>query len=260
MLFVGLLLSGQSFFSQQMLGLGFDNYNGAAGANLNPAFLTNSKVYLDVNLITADFFLENNIGYINKDSTNFWDLVRMARKKSYQNKDVNLIAYENQDKKNFVVSSRFQGPSVMIQKGRQAIALGVAVRSLSTGVNIPYQFVASHGRLSDSILLHKSFNDYNFNLSSLSWAEIDLNYAYDLIDRGNTKLSVGAGIKYLFGVAGAYVATRNLNFSVPDTKTLDVHNYNGNIGFALPVDYDNYNKSNFDPIFKIGRASCRERV
>ena len=250
MLFVGLLLSGQSLFSQQMLGLGFDNYNGAAGANLNPAFLTNSKVYLDVNLITADFFLENNIGYINKDSTNFWDLVRMARKKSYQNKDVNLIAYENQDKKNFVVSSRFQGPSVMIQKGRQAIALGVAVRSLSTGVNIPYQFVASHGRLSDSILLHKSFNDYNFNLSSLSWAEIDLNYAYDLIDRGNTKLSVGAGIKYLFGVAGAYVATRNLNFSVPDSKTLDVHNYNGNIGFALPVDYDNYNKSNFDPIFK----------
>ena len=51
-------------------------------------------------------------------------------------------------------------------------------------------------------------------------------------------------------MAGAYVATRNLNFSVPDTKTLDVHNYNGNIGFALPVDYDNYNKSNFDPIFK----------
>jgi len=107
----------------------------------------------------------------------------------------------------------------MIQKGRQAIAIGVAVRSLSTGTDIPYQFVASHGRLSDSVLLYKSFNDHNFNLSSLSWAEIDLNYAYDLIDRGNTKLSVGAGIKYLFGVAGAYVATRNLSFSVPNYNT-----------------------------------------
>ncbi len=250
MLFGVLLFSGQSLFSQQMLGLGFDNYNGAAGAALNPAFLTNSKVYLDVNLITADFFLENNIGYINKDSTNFWDLVRMARKNSYQNRDVSLIAYEGQNKKNFAVASTFQGPSIMIQKGRQAIALGVAVHSLSTGVNIPYQFVASHGKLSDPVLLHKSFNDHNFNLSSLSWAEIDLTYAYDLIDRGNTKLSVGAGIKYLFGVAGAYVATRNLNFSVPDSKTLDVKNYNGNIAFALPVDYDNYNKSNFNPVFK----------
>ncbi len=249
-LFGVLLFSGQSLFSQQMLGLSFDNYNGAAGATLNPAFLTNSKVYLDVNLITADFFLENNIGYINKDSTSFWDLIRMAGKNSYQNRDVSLIAYEGHNKKNFVASSRFQGPSFMIQKGRQAIAIGVAVRSLSTGTDIPYQFVASHGRLSDSVLLHKSFNDYNFNLSSLSWAEIDLNYAYDLIDRGNTKLSVGAGIKYLFGVAGAYVATRNLNFSVPDTKTLDVKNYNGNIGFALPVDYDDPNKSNFDPVFK----------
>ena len=58
---IGLLfLSGQNIFSQQMLGLGFDNYNGSAGAILNPAFLTNSKVYLDVNLMTADFFTENN--------------------------------------------------------------------------------------------------------------------------------------------------------------------------------------------------------
>lgn len=249
-LFGALLFSGQSLFSQQMLGLGFDNYNGAAGATLNPAFLTNSKVYLDINLITADFFLENNIGYINNDSTSFWDLVRMAGKSPNIDRNVNLIAYKGQNKKDFVVSSRFQGPSFMIQKGRQAIALGIAVRSLSTGVNIPYQFVASHGKLSDSVLLHKSFNDHNFNLSSLSWAEIDLNYAYDLIDRGNTKLSVGAGIKYLFGVAEAYVATRNLSFSVPDTKTLDVKNYNGDIGFALPVDYDNPNKSNFGPIFK----------
>ncbi len=249
-LFVVLLLYGQSLFSQQMLGLSFDNYNGAAGATLNPAFLTNSKVYLDVNLGTADFFLENNIGYINKDSTNFRDLVQMAIKKSYQNRNVYFIAYKNHDKENFILSSRLQGPSVMIQKGRQAIALGVAVRSLSTGVNIPYQFVASQGILSNLAQLNKSFNDNNFSLSSLSWAEMDLNYAYDLIDRGNTKLSVGVGVKYLFGVAGAYVTTRKLNFSVPDNKTLNIKIYDGDIGFALPVDYNNYNKSNFDPIFK----------
>lgn len=250
MLFGLFLLSGQSLFSQQMLGLGFDNYNGAAGATLNPAFLTNSKVYLDVNLVTADFFLDNNMGYISKDSTNFWDLVRMAGSSSNQNRNATLIAYKGQNKKNFAISTRFQGPSVMIQRGRQAIALGVAVRSVSTGTNIPYQFVASHGRLTSPVLLHKSFNDYNFSLSSLSWAEINLNYAYDLIDQGNTKLSVGAGVKYLFGVSGGFVATRNLNFSVPDSNHLNVNNLNGDIAFALPVDYDNYYKSDFNPVFK----------
>ena len=88
-----LFLSGQNIFSQQMLGLGFDNYNGSAGAMLNPAFLTNSKVYLDVNLITADIFTENNIGYIGKDSTGFWDLVRMARTSASRNSNVYLVAY-----------------------------------------------------------------------------------------------------------------------------------------------------------------------
>ncbi|VAW30468.1 hypothetical protein MNBD_BACTEROID07-1773 [hydrothermal vent metagenome] len=250
MLFGLFLLSGQSLFSQQMLGLGFDNYNGAAGATLNPAFLTNSKVYLDVNLVTADFFLDNNMGYINKDSTSFWDLVRMAGNSSYQNRNAALVAYEGQNKKNFAISTRFQGPSIMIQRGRQAIALGVAVRSLSTGTNIPYQYVASHGRLTSPVLLHKNFNDHNFSLALLNWAEINLNYAYDLIDQGNTKLSVGAGIKFLFGVSGAYVAVRNLNFSVPDSNHLNVNNLDGDIAFALPVDYDNYNKSNFNPVFK----------
>jgi len=244
------LLSGTTLFSQQMPGLGFDNYNGSAGATLNPAFLTNSKVYLDINLITTGFFLENNMGYLNKDSTSFLDLVQMAWNKSYQNRNLYFVAYKNHNKKNFATSFRLQGPSVMIQKGRQAFALGVAVRSVSTGVNIPYQFVTSQGNLTNLALLRNSFSDKNFSLSTLSWAEIDLNYAYDFIDRGNTKLSVGVGIKYLFGVAGAYVTTRKLDFSVPDGRTLNIKNYDGNIGFALPVDYDNYYKSNFDPVFK----------
>ncbi len=249
-LIVLLFLSWQNIFSQQMVGLGFDNYNGSAGAMLNPAFLTNSKVYLDVNLMTTDIFTENNIGYIDKDSTGFWDLVRMAENGTSGNADIHLVAYKNHDAKNFAIISRVQGPSVMVQKGRQAFAVGVSTRSVSTGVNIPYQIAASHGRLSDPLLLHKSFDDYNFSISSLSWAEINLNYAYDLIDRGNTKFSLGVGVNFLFGVAGAYVATRNLKFSVPDSRRLDIQNYNGDVGFALPVNYNNYNKSNFNPVFK----------
>ncbi|GMT45628.1 MAG: hypothetical protein IEMM0006_1460 [bacterium] len=117
---IGLLfLSGQNIFSQQMLGLGFDNYNGSAGAILNPAFLTNSKVNLDVNLMTADFFTENNIGYIGNSSTGFWDFVRMARNNASPNPKVYLTAYENHNAKDFAIISRVQGPSVMMQAGRR---------------------------------------------------------------------------------------------------------------------------------------------
>ncbi len=162
---IGLLfLSGQNIFSQQMLGLGFDNYNGSAGAMLNPAFLTDSKVHIDVNLITTDIFMENNIGYIDKDSTGFWDLVRMAGNSAFRNWDIHLVTYKNHDAKNFAAISRVQGPSVMVRTGRQAFALGISVHSVSTGINIPYQLAASHGRLSNPLLVHNRFDDNNLHI------------------------------------------------------------------------------------------------
>ncbi len=248
---IGLVLFiGKGLMAQQMLGLGFDNYNGAAGAALNPASLTNSKVYLDVNLITADFFLESNMGYFDKDSTSLWKLMQMARGHSAQNQDVVFIPYQEKGKQNLSITSRIQGPTIMLQDGRQAASIGIAFRTVSSGVNIPYQFVASQGRLSDSVLLHHSFDDNNFNISSLSWAEISLSYAYDLIEREDMKLTVGGSVKYLMGVSGAYIATKNFNFSVPNSKTLDIKNYDGEMGFALSVDYDDYNNPDFDPVFK----------
>ncbi len=237
-------------FSQQMTGLGFDNYNGAAGSQINPAFLTNSKVYMDINLGTADFFIENDMGYFNKDSTSFMSLVHMAWKHSFQHANIHVIAYQNHNSKSFFVSSRIQGPSFMIQKGRQAVALGFSVRSVSSGINIPYEFILSHGKLSDPVVLHKSFHDKNFSIASLNWAEISLNYAYDLIDRGNTKVTVGAGIKYLFGIGGAYAAVSNVNYSVPNTITLNINNFSSSIAYAIPIDYDNPDKVDFHPVFK----------
>ncbi|UBM61624.1 DUF5723 family protein [Candidatus Sulfidibacterium hydrothermale] len=252
LLFLIILFSGgySTLTAQQMTGLGFDNYNGAAGAMLNPAFLSNSKVYLDANLITTDVFAENNMGYFDKDTTSFWDLVRMVTKPSYQGPDAYSVLYENHDKKNFYVSSRIQGPSFMLQDGRQAFAIGITVRSVSSAVDIPYEIVLSKGRLSDSSLVNNSFDDKNFSFSSLNWAELNLSYAYDLIDRGNTKLTVGGTFKILFGIGGAYSTVNQVKYNVPDRTTLDIENFDSKVAFALPIDYNDYETTVLDPLFK----------
>ena len=250
LLIIFLFLWNISGFSQQMTGLGFDNYNGAAGATLNPAFLSNSKVYLDAHLITFDVFGENNMGYLNKDSTSFWDLVRMVTRPSYDGPDVDAELYENKDKKNFLASSRIQGPSFMLQDGRQAFAVGLTIRSVSSGVNLPYEIILSKGKLSDSTLINNHFDDKNFSAASLNWAELNFSYAYDFIDRGNTKLSAGATFKILFGIGGAYAATTQVKYYVPDKTTLDVKNFDSEIAYALPIDYNDYENTVLDPVFK----------
>ena len=245
-----LVLSAHMLFAQQMTPSGFDNYNGSAGALLNPAFLTGSKVYLDINLATADFFLENNMGYLDKDSTGFWDLVRMISKPSYQGPDVYAILYENQNKKNFFVSSRIAGPSAMVQAGRMAFAAGVSLRTVSSGVNLPYEMILYRGRLSDTALVDNRFDNKNISVASLTWAELNLNFAYDLVDRGDTRITAGAGLKILFGIGGAYGAVSQLQYAVPNTTTLDVKNFDSEIAYALPVDYDDFGKTVTDPVFK----------
>ncbi len=246
----GLLLIWLPLPAQQVTALGFDNYNGSAGAMLNPAFLTNSKVYLDANLVTADFFFENNMGYINKDSTGFWDLIRMVTRPSYQGPDIYADTYKNQNKRNFFASSRIQGPSLMLQDGRMAFAAGISFRTVSSGVNLPYEIVIYKGYLTDTALVNTRFDDKNFSISTLNWAELNLNYAYDLIDRADTKLTVGTGFKILFGIGGAYVSTPQLKYSVTNTTTLNIANYNGSIAYSLPIDYNNYSNIVNQPLFK----------
>ncbi len=245
-----LLFSANALYSQQMNGVTFDNYNGAAGAMLNPAFLSNSKVYLDINLATTDLFAENNMGYFDKDSTGFWELVRKTMHLAPLWGNVIVHTYNNQNKKNFFVSTRIQGPSVMIQTGKQAFAAGISIRSVSSGVNIPYEIVQSKGRLSDTTLVNKHFDNKNFSLASLTWAEIKLNYSRDLIARGDTKLTVGAGLKILFGIGGTYAATSHLNYFVPNTTTVDIKHFDSRIAYAIPIDYDDYNKTVTNPLFK----------
>jgi hypothetical protein len=245
-----LFLWAHTLFGQQMTPFGFDNYNGSAGAMLNPAFLTNSKVYLDINLATADFFLENNMGYLDKDSTGFWDLVRMIAKPTYQGPNVFAILYKNREKKNFMVSSRIQGPSAMIQTGRMAFAAGISFHTVSSGVHLPYEMILYKGRLSDTSLVNRNFDNKNFSVASLSWAALNLNYAYDFIDRGNTRLTAGAGFKILFSPGGVYGAVSQLHYSVLNTSTLDIKNFDSKIAYALPVDYDDFGQTVTRPVFK----------
>ena len=57
------MLTGRA---QEMWGVVNSNYAGINSSLINPANLLHSKLYLDINIVTADFFFENNALYIHK--------------------------------------------------------------------------------------------------------------------------------------------------------------------------------------------------
>ena len=57
--------------AQEMLGTVLGNYSGVNSLQLNPSSMHNSKAYLDINLLSLDFFAENNYLYIDKKDYRF---------------------------------------------------------------------------------------------------------------------------------------------------------------------------------------------
>jgi hypothetical protein len=50
--------------AQEMLGIVNSNYAGSVGSIINPSSIVNSKLFMDINLVTADIFAQNNYLYI----------------------------------------------------------------------------------------------------------------------------------------------------------------------------------------------------
>ena len=71
-----------------------------------------------------------------------------------------------------------------------------------------------------------------------AWGEIGLSYAYLLYQKRYDRISVGASVKRLFGLAGAYLSVDQMDYVVPDDSTMIINNMAATAGYCVPVDYN----------------------
>ena len=227
--------------AQEMLGVTLGNYSGSAGLMLNPAGMTTNKVFLDINLVTADVFVKNNFAYIPADDISIWEMFKQGYEfPTYGKENRNVLYYKNEDLKNTVINTRVLGPSAMLQVGDHAFGITTGVRYLMTGNRIPWDVAEiSYNGLDYTPLHNIEFDDYDVDLNTNAWMEIGLSYAYDIYKSYDQQLTVGISLKKLWGYSGGYVSANNVNYLVVNDSTINIKNLNAEVGFSLPVDYDN---------------------
>lgn len=253
-LFLILILPGKEGLAQDMPANSFSTYSGIYASFVNPALMTGSKTYLDINVAGGNVFAENDWGFIPKEDISIWRLLGgdtlTPRYGQYKHNGVYRY-YKGRKSKFFTVASRVTGPSVMIQSGNHAFGLSFSARSYTSGYNIPWEIpVLFYEGLSYKKLQDTVFNDYNFNFSSAAWAEIALSWAKDFRRMYKAKLSFGATLKYALVSEGVYAANKNAEYVVLDKDTVDIYNYNAEFGLALPVAYDSTGMFYEGPFFK----------
>lgn len=240
-------------FAQEMAGLSFGNYSGISSVRANPAFLTGSKVYLDVNILGAGAFFDNNFAYIPNDSVNFWTLVRGGSLPASYGKFYYNSFYTYYTKRQYNAAAAVAsvlGPSVMLQAGKHAFGISFSARSYHSSWHTPNSVLQTiYNGKPDISLINREQQIRNLNFASLSWMELGFHYAYDFYNRYGNKLTAGASLKLLYGVEGSYVSIKSFKYRWQDSKIIHIDSVNASMGFSLPVDYNN-STAKFNPLTK----------
>jgi hypothetical protein len=227
--------------SQEMWGITTGNFAGSNGTLLNPSGIATSKLYLDINLATADAFFSNNYLFIHaKDYSLFRYLRRDPEFPKYGPDEMPFDRYDSKIPKIAYVSLSGRGPSFMLARGRHAFAFHTGVKVLTSLTNAPYH-IANFGYFGlDYEEQHNiNYRSENVKVASLSYGEVGISYAYAFRKYNMDDWSAGITVKSLFGIASAYLNAEDLNYTVVNDSTIDVKNMNGKFGFSIPLDYTN---------------------
>jgi hypothetical protein len=240
-----LLLCLYSFLfmaAQQNLGIRSSNYAGIQASLLNPSAIADSKLKWDVYVLSLGVVFDNNFLYIPKGTIPVLGFKSIIEGIKHEDKFYTHFDPGDPDKRyNFILSNEILGPSFHMQIAKtQEIGFTLVSRSY---VNINdfsgHLAESAFDYLQNRGLWNTAFHDNTTRFDGMNWLEYGLHYAKVLYKEGNRELTGGISLKYLQGIAAAYVKNTNLTYTVVDTSQLIFTHSNLDYG---RTDYNSYRK------------------
>ncbi|WP_396636076.1 DUF5723 family protein [Maribacter sp. R77961] len=214
-LFVLVKIHGQSF-----PGFSGDNYNGVYGMVANPANIADSRVKMDITLLSGNFI--GSTDYISLTQTNIGGFL-----KGFEfGNDVDRNATNENE---ILANEDYIGPSFIYAiDDINSIGMYTRLRKFRNynGIN---------GLLFETILGNALAQDYDFSIKNSDtsvhmWGEVGFSYARVLINEGNHFFKAGGAVKLLLGGGSAQSQSNLLNGSYNATdQTL---NFQGDISYV----------------------------
>lgn len=270
-----LMLSSSFAFSQNYLGIPQSNYSGVMGTDLNPASFVDGRFAVDVNLFSFNLNAWTNaVAFDTRDMPKWWV-------KSFNVDDPNTGTYEigganpyndwilpdstfmdryvdkfyeenvNTTDKTYGIYSNVQLDvlNFMFHVNRK-IAVGATIKS-RTILNIddidPKLAVLAENELDYNTLWNQTFNERLLSLNMLSWMEYGLVYSQVIKDDGEHFMKGGGKVKWLNGLASAYIHTDNFDYNLFNSDTSQVLAGDFAYGHSTGIleDQENYQKGAF---------------
>jgi hypothetical protein len=246
LLMLVLIVDHNPLVAQQMSGMVLGNYSGVNSLIVNPSSMHQSRAWLDVQLAGAGLFLQNDALYMAKSEYRFSNFFKADYEWPVHTEWYNtalqhtFYMYDNTMPKSAFIQTRILGPGAVLIWDKHAFGISSGLRTVVSMHNVPYD-VANFAYLELSYWPQHNINYQDgqpFKITSMAWGEVGISYALRAYARGFDMISAGITAKRLWGVAGMYLASSDLNYVVPDDSTILVNNFRSEMGIAMPVDYN----------------------
>ncbi len=237
-------LAGHETYAQVNAGLTNGTYAGIGNVWLNPAFLGNSRYYVDINLAGGDFFIHNNYAYLSKGEYRFSNFMLPGYQYPMHSKEYGQgerPAYTVEDKrpKDFFLDAHILGPSVMVAVNDHTFAVQTGFRMVNSIRDLPYDMANYFYYSLDYKPQHGIEYEHRdpIRFGTMAWSEVGISWAYMFKKYNRDRWSLGISAKYLMGHAGSYVYLDHMTYFTPDDDNVYVRDLNGEAAYALPVEY-----------------------
>tara|TARA_B100000795_G_scaffold202267_1_gene156013 strand:- start:1987 stop:3315 length:1329 start_codon:yes stop_codon:yes gene_type:complete len=208
--------------------MALSNYSPTTSVFHNPTNVLDNKTYLDIHLIGAGTFVQNDFIYVKESEFTFLNNIILFQewpelqydysnklKSGFQNSDVQLISGAFQYKGHgFALTSRVR---TFLDFRRVPTAVSKLIQNGTGGYEGLYDQV---------------FNVDRMSVNQISYLEIGGTYSNAFYHFDHDLLAIGGSVKYLIGITGAAIELDELEFNVVAPSLTRIFKYKGRVSYA----------------------------
>ncbi|MFA7274689.1 MAG: DUF5723 family protein [Crocinitomicaceae bacterium] len=209
-LFLISFLAATVLHAQEQFGAAFSNYTPTQSVFMNPSSMLDSKTWLDIHIVGAGAFGINNMVYVKRSSV-IESIVNGSENYFKEN-----IAYNRNRRTNAVYNRDFVSVvSGVWSQGNHAAGVLFNVRSFTSVRGIPDEaFDIIDGSIAGrKFEQNKDYSYRDLNVSSLTFGEVQLSYAYTFIKQKRDMLMGGISLKKFIPLLGAATRIYDVRFN-----------------------------------------------
>lgn len=242
---IACLLMASNVLAQEMTGISHSNFSGNMGLNYNPSLFVGSPFLYEWNLLSADFFIDNDYLFRKRLSDRFDDVDN-----SDGSNDSQFGTYDDVSKMNAYSSVLVRGPGYIRNAEKFSWGIHTTLRSATSVTDAPSHLVKFIKEGYDYAPQHDiRYSSDPFRSASMIWGELGGTYGRKLLEvREKKYLAAAVTVKLIGGFDAAFIDFDRLDYVVTsaDSFDLDVLSTTGTYGHSF-TDDENTLKKPFKP-------------